>query len=184
MTDETAIEVVIVASIAIWVGWYAMRALAIWRHLRGERIVTCPETGKPAAVRIDVGHALATLVDDLSGIRLQACSRWAERGPCDQVCAADAERYDSAASRIVYAWAQDKACVYCGKPVVEEETLGHHAALLGDDGVTREWLDIPGSQLPDALAHDHPVCWDCHVAESFRRAYPELVTDRQPFRRD
>ena len=23
-----------------------------------------------------------------------------------------------------------------------------------------------------------PVCWDCHIAESFRREHPELVTDR------
>ena len=23
-----------------------------------------------------------------------------------------------------------------------------------------------------------PVCWNCHIAESFRREHPELVVDR------
>ena len=29
-----------------------------------------------------------------------------------------------------------------------------------------------------ALATSLPMCWNCHVAESFRRLHPELVTDR------
>jgi hypothetical protein len=31
----------------------------------------------------------------------------------------------------------------------------------------------------DVLATHRPVCWNCAVAEGFRRAHPELVTDRQ-----
>jgi hypothetical protein len=178
MSDETLIEVVLLSGIAVWAAWYGMRAYRVWRHLRGQRIVTCPETGRPASVRIDVGHAIATLVDDPSAVRLQTCSRWPERGPCDELCAGEAQQYESAASRIVYAWAQDKACVFCGSPLVESDAVGHHVALLGANGVTREWLDIAAERLRQALATELPVCWNCHIAETFRRSHAELVTDR------
>ena len=35
-----------------------------------------------------------------------------------------------------------------------------------------------GEQLPEIFATHQPVCWNCHIAESFRRLHPELVTDR------
>lgn len=178
MGDAAVIELIVLASIVIWAGWYALRAVMVWRRLRGERIVTCPETGRTAAVRIDMRRAMTTLADSPSAIRLRSCSRWAERGCCDQICVTEAQRYDSAASRIVYAWAQGKACVYCRKPVVEADSLAHHVALLGADGITHVWVDIPGNRLREDLMEARPVCWDCHVVESFRRDYAALVTDR------
>jgi hypothetical protein len=33
-------------------------------------------------------------------------------------------------------------------------------------------------QIPDVLSDHKPVCWDCDVAERFRRRHPELVTER------
>jgi len=56
--------------------------------------------------------------------------------------------------------------------------LGHRAALRGPQGVTREWSDVPPARLLDSLRTDSPVCWNCHVAATFRRTHPELVTDR------
>jgi hypothetical protein len=173
-------KVVLLGAIAVWVGMYTARALAVWRHYRGNRIVTCPETGRPAAVRIDLGHAVATLSGASDEVRLESCSRWSERGRCDEPCLVEAVRYDSAATRIVYAWAQNQVCTYCGKPLEEAEAFGRHVALRGADGITREWLDIATERLRDALESEAPVCWNCHVAESFRRTRPELVTDRVP----
>jgi hypothetical protein len=183
MVDEQVIRIILVAAIAAWGAWYASRAFATWWRLRGNRVVTCPETGRPAAVRIDVGHAMGSLATGDPDLHLQSCSRWAERGRCEEPCLPEAERLESAASRIVYAWAQDKACVFCGKPILEAEALGHHAALLGSDGRTREWLDIATEHLREALDTERPVCWDCHIAETFRATHPDLVTDRDPLRR-
>jgi hypothetical protein len=177
MSDAAVIQLVVLLSIAGWVGLYARRAWVVWRDLRGDRIVTCPETGKPAAVRIDIGHAIGTL-NGSDMLRLQSCSRWPERGPCDEPCLADAQQYESAASRIVYAWAQNKACTFCRRPLVESEITGRHVALLDADGITREWLDISAERLRDALVGQRPVCWDCHIAESFRRGHADLVVDR------
>jgi hypothetical protein len=88
-------------------------------------------------------------------------------------------RYESAATRIVYSWAQGKSCSSCGKPLEESEGLGHHIALRGADGVSREWVDIATERLRDALNLEPPVCWTCHAAEVFRLTYPELVADRR-----
>ena len=49
---------------------------------------------------------------------------------------------------------------------------------LRADGVTTEWTAMDPAALPDAMRARHPVCWNCHVAETFRRTHPELVTDR------
>ena len=37
-------------------------------------------------------------------------------------------------------------------------------------------------KLPAIPAVYRPVCWTCHVGETFRREHPELVVDRN-FRR-
>jgi hypothetical protein len=182
MDSVTVMKVVLLGSIVVWAGMYAVRAFRVWRDYRGHRLVTCPETGRPAAVQIDLGHAIASLTLDGGEVRLESCSRWAARGPCDQPCLPEAMHYESAAARIVYAWAQHKTCTSCGSPLEESEVLGHHVALRGADGVTREWVDIATERLRDALHFELPVCWNCHVAEQFRRTHPELVTDREPRR--
>jgi hypothetical protein len=108
---------------------------------------------------------------------LRDCSRWAERGRCDEACAADACAPESGVRRIAEWWYASKRCVYCSKPIVAQ-FLDHYAALLTKEGVTVRWKEIPPERLREAFQTRHPVCWDCHIAETFRREYPELVTDR------
>ena len=36
----------------------------------------------------------------------------------------------------------------------------------------------PLEKLQEVLATHWPVCWNCHVAETFRREHPELVAHR------
>jgi hypothetical protein len=43
---------------------------------------------------------------------------------------------------------------------------------------TYEWPEIPPEQIPGVLATHLPVCWNCHIAETFRRMFPERVVDR------
>jgi hypothetical protein len=73
--------------------------------------------------------------------------------------------------------------VYCGRLIGTAQAFGHRAALVTPEGVTREWSDLPADSVLDALKTDQPVCWDCHLAETFRRLHPELVTDR-PWQKD
>ena len=49
---------------------------------------------------------------------------------------------------------------------------------MTNEGVTVEWSDFRPEALPEVLATHWPVCWDCHIAETFRRKYPKLVVDR------
>jgi hypothetical protein len=49
-------------------------------------------------------------------------------------------------------------------------------------GVKVEWGQVLPEHLPAVLAAGRPVCWTCHVTETFRREHPELVVDRN-FRR-
>lgn len=179
MTYLAAIAIAAGVSIGLFAIWYLTRAGRAWNRFRGERVVTCPETGYPAAVRIDAAHAAMTTRTKAGGeVRLSACSRWETRGRCDEACLAEASDAGSTVSAITSAWYAGKSCVYCGEPVREEPFVDHHAALLGPDGTTREWSDVPADRLPDALSAGWPVCWNCHVAETFRRQYPFLVTDR------
>ncbi len=177
MDSATVAAVVIVGLLGAWGVWFAVRAFAIRRRLLGDRVVTCPETGQPVMVHIDV--ALAITSDDGSApAPLDACSRWAARGKCDQPCVCAAHLPASLASALVKAWAKDRTCTTCGGEVVEHSFVGHHIALLEPGGLTREWADVAGEQLPLALATCLPICWNCHQAATFRRLHPELVIDR------
>ncbi len=177
MESGTVAAVVIVGLLGAWGVWFAARAFAIRRRLQGDRVVTCPETGQPAIVHIDL--ALAVTSDAGSApAPLDSCSRWAERGQCDQPCVHAAHLPASSASTLVQAWAKDRTCASCGGEVVEHAFVGHHISLLDPDGTTREWVDVAGEHLPLALATSLPLCWNCHQAASFRRLHPELVVDR------
>lgn len=179
MTFVTAAWFAVGVSIAICLLGYVVRSMRIWRQFRGERVVTCPETGHPAAVRIDVAHAALTEIGTCEpDMRLAACSRWPTPGPCDEACLFEAQDPETRVAAIVAHWYAGKTCVYCRQPLGEDHIAGHHAAFLGPDGTTREWSDVAPERLPDALRTAWPVCWNCHVTETFRQRYPQLVTDR------
>jgi hypothetical protein len=179
MAFMTAFVAAICVLIGVVVLWYVARALRVWRYLRSERVVTCPETGRPAAVRIDARHAAMTELSRTDReLRLAACSRWPERGPCDEACLYEAQDPESRVIAIAAHWYAGKTCMYCRQPLREDPVAGHHVAFLRPDGSTREWSDVSAEALDEALRTGRPVCWNCHVAETFRRTYPELVTDR------
>jgi hypothetical protein len=177
MDARVVAAAVVTGAFAVWGGWYAVRAFLTWSRLRGERIVICPETGEPATVHIDV--ALAVTGDAGSEpAALEACSRWPQRAECDQRCAASAQLANASPAALVKAWAKGQPCASCGGELTESRFTGHHVALLEPNGTTREWVDVAADRLALALATSLPVCWNCHVAATFRRTYPELVTDR------
>ena len=179
MRDAAFTFVAFVCVAGAWALWGLAAARRARRNLAGVRLVTCPETGRAAAVRFDLARAARTaFARDEPEARLADCSRWAVRGPCDQACVKQAQSPDHAVVAIIERWSADQRCALCGQALIEAPLTGRHIALLSPDGMTSDWPDVPPEELPDALRTRRPVCWNCHIAETFRRQHPDLVTNR------
>jgi hypothetical protein len=179
MTATTYVIAALAILIGVWGLAYVVRLIRVVRDLRGPRVVSCPETGLAAGVTVDLRHALQTSLRRYGpGVRLSACSRWAERGRCEELCATQAADPASPPRAIVSRLVTGQPCAFCGRPIAQVTFLDHYAAFMLPDGRTMEWPQIPADRLRDTIAACPPVCWDCHIAETFRRTHPELVTDR------
>src|SRR6188472_3964789 len=66
-------------------------ALREFLRYRGTRVVTCPETRQPVAVRVDKEHAAVTSALGEEHLRLESCTRWPEKRHCGQECLAQIE---------------------------------------------------------------------------------------------
>jgi hypothetical protein len=168
----------IVAAVIVLVG--VRRALQVYLKFRGKRIVSCPETHRPAAVRVAAGKVALQAAVHKEQLKLSECSRWPERNDCPQECLAQIHEAPKACLvwTVINQWYQGQQCVYCHKPFGEIHWHDHPAALLDSERKTVEWDAIPAEKLQEALATHWPVCWSCHMAETFRREHPELVVDR------
>jgi hypothetical protein len=171
------ISTLAVITVAI-AGFYAAR---IYMRYRGKATVYCPETGKPVAVEIDARHAALTFAHGVPELRLTSCTRWPEREGCGQECVAQIEMSpeECMVREVLGNWYAGKACVYCRKPFGEINWIEHRPALSDPERKRIYlWQEIPPETLPDVLKTYLPVCWNCQVAETFRREYPELVVER------
>jgi hypothetical protein len=152
---------------------------------RRKSLVTCPETRKPAAVQVDAGKAALDVLEGRHArIHLDQCSRWPEREQCGQECLSQIENDPEGCSvwSIVQQWYRGRSCAYCQKPIEAIHWHDHRPALLGPDKKTAQWTEIPAERLPEVFETHLPVCWSCHIAETFRRDHPERVVDR-PWKR-
>jgi hypothetical protein len=158
----------------------AVRALRTYLKFRGKRIVSCPETHQAAAVRVAAGQAALETTVGAPHLRLSECSRWPEREACGQECLAQIEEAPKAClvSTIVNQWYAGRACALCHKPFGQIHWHDHPPALIDAEKKTVQWNEIPAENLQQVMATHWPVCWNCHVAETFRRVHPELVVDR------
>jgi len=158
---------------------FQVAAREYWK-LSGKLLVTCPENKHTEAVEIAGGRAAAAALIGGKQVELKACSRWPERRGCGQDCLSQLEQ-DPASHwiwNVATAWYAGKNCAYCRKPIVDLNHFDHRPALLNLEGRTIEWDEIPPQDLPETLASCLPVCWNCHIAETFRREHPELVVQR------
>jgi hypothetical protein len=158
------------------------RALRAYLKFRGQRIVSCPETHEAAAVRVAARDAALQAVVRRDELMLKECSRWPEKEMCGQECLAQIEEAPKAClvSTIVNRWYQGKECAYCHKPFGELHWDDHRPALVDAERKTVQWSEIPVEKLQEVMRTHLPVCWNCHIAETFRREHPELVVDRAP----
>ena len=170
------LAIIFAASLAIlWV----VQAAGFYRRFRGKRLITCPETKKPEAVEIATGQGAVRAILGRE-LRLKDCTRWPERADCGQECLSQiVEAPDGClVTSMVARWYEGQSCAVCGKPFTHLEWHQHRPALLDAEGRTVQWHDLPAQTLPEVMLTHKPVCWNCHVHESFRHKHPELVTDR------
>lgn len=169
------------AAIALSLLYLVFRiAAAVYTRYSGTRLIICPETRRPAAVELGAGYlAFSTLMLDPT-MRLKSCTRWPERRNCGQECLEQIEAApeDCLVRHILAHWYQGKSCVYCHKTFGPLRWTEHKPALLSPEGATVEWRDIRPELVPEVLLTHEPVCWNCHIAETFRREHAELVVDR------
>lgn len=181
MTGTILVAIVV---ITLAVGLFIFRAIPALRayfDYRGKRLITCPETHKAAAVNVAAREAAVGAFLSEPRLRLTECSRWPERKDCGQECLKQIEvsPENCLVWNIVSHWYDGKQCVFCHKSFGELHHLDHAPALLGPDHKTAEWKELRPEQLPEIFSTHRPVCWNCHVAETFRRLHPELVVDRE-----
>ena len=156
------------------------RIVSAWLAYRGTRIVVCPETRQTVAVEVDARHAALGASRRRPQLRLESCTRWPERETCGQECLAQVEEAPEACLllHILGDWYRGKTCAFCGRTFEAWHQSDHEPALLAPGGALVDWSDFPPAEIHHVLASHRPVCWNCRVAEGFRRQHPELVTDR------
>lgn len=171
---------ILAAGLAVAVIFELLRALRTYFKYRGRRIVTCPETRQPAGVNVAAGKAAVEALAGMPHLELSECTRWPERKGCGQECLAQIQNSPESClvSHIVNQWYAGKPCAYCQKPLGEIHWHDHPPALVNEQGKTIQWNEVPVEKLQQTFETHLPVCWDCHVAETFRREHPELVTNR------
>jgi len=165
---------VVVAGILI-----ARLAMGWWRH-RGDRLITCPENLRPAAVRVDARHAAASSLLHAPDLRLSTCSRWPEKGACGQECLSQiaGAPEECLVRNILNQWYAGKVCSSCGRPFGNIEWNTVKPAFRSADKLTVEWKQVPVADLPEVLKTALPVCFACHMASTLVREHPELAIDR------
>jgi hypothetical protein len=169
-----------VATIAILAAVYLVaRAIVRVRRLREPMLVECPETGETAAVKLDPGPAAKMATLGSAELHLDQCSRWPERQSCGQACLRQIEiQPEDCMLRVaVTKWYEGKTCVACGRPLGTIQWHERRPATVGPDNRTVEWFDVALEQLPRVFSTHRPICWDCHIAETFRQRRPDLVID-------
>jgi hypothetical protein len=171
----------LVLAIAVVLGAIAgWRVADAWWKYRGRRVITCPENQQPAGVVVDARHAAATALGKAPELRLSSCSRWPERAGCGQECLRQVEASPEGClvRNILTKWYEGKVCAWCGQPFGEIDWAGRKPALLGADGVSIEWSEVPAEKVHETLAAASPVCFACHMANTLVREHPELAVDR------
>jgi len=178
MNIEAYIIVLIIALAILY--FIVPQMVGAYVKYRGKRVITCPETRKPAGVEVDVAHASLTAGYGDLDLRLKSCSRWPERQDCGQECLLQVQiaPQDCLLRNILLNWYSDKHCVSCGREFGEIHLLDHKPALLSPKGETITWSEVAAESVPELLATHSPICWDCHILQTFWREHADMIVDR------
>ena len=153
----------------------------VWFSYRGDRVVRCPETGRPAGVRVNAVKAARMSLGGAPQLRLEHCTRWPGKAGCGQECLRDiqAAPAECLVRSIVARWYEGKSCSACGRLIGHIEWGPSQPALFCAGKESMEWNQVSPDLLLETLAEAKPVCFACHLASRLRREHPELVTVRR-----
>jgi hypothetical protein len=148
---------------------------------RGARFVKCPDNRKIEAVTLDAGKAAFCAAIGNPQLELRECTRWPEMKDCGQECLRQIEYGPDAClvRNVVAHWYKGRRCAICGDAFGEIHWHDHAPALLDRNGQTVPWRDVPLEHLTAYMESHDPVCWNCHIVQSFRLEHPELITYRK-----
>jgi len=167
---------ILVTALAVWL----TGAVRVFLRYQGKMLFTCPETGTSASVKVAAGDAARSSLTGHPKIHVDECSLWPKRRNCGQECLSQlgADPQNCLVWTRVSDWYRSRTCAYCHKPFLELNWHEHRPALLSPGGKTVQWSEVAPEKLPELFETCLPVCWSCHIAETFRREYPEKVLDR------
>jgi hypothetical protein len=180
MTTTGLFGIALLAALAGVVLFRFIPVVRTYLLYRGKRIVTCPEALRPVAVDVGAGKAAISAFCGEPEPRVERCSRWPERRECGQECLKqiEADPDNCLVWNIVSSWYEGQSCILCHKRFGQLHYMDP-PALMGPDQKTIGWDDFPPQQLPEVFSSYKPVCWNCHVTETFRQLHPEVVPERQ-----
>lgn len=185
MLTEEYLIIALVVIVAAFVIRRLVASAETWKF-HGTMLVTCPENHKSAAVKPSLARAVAGGFLNRPGLELKACSRWPDLIDCDQTCLFQIEQGpdEHRVWNIATKWFEGKKCAICRKRIAPVSHVDHAPGLMTiDDRKTVEWRELPPEQLADAFAKCVPVCWSCHMTETFLRKFPDRALIR-PYHRE
>ncbi len=167
----------VVAAVALFL---TVRLTRTYLAAHGTRVVPCPENHRKAEVALDARAAALSGVLHAPVLRLRSCTRWPEKQNCGQDCLAQiSEAGESCLLRnIVAGWYAGKSCVLCQRPIGEIDWATHKLGLMTPEGNLIGWAQVDAEQIDRILATHSPVCFPCHVTNTFVREHPEMIVDR------
>ena len=89
-----AAVVVLGLEVPYW-GYRAIHGFRVYLKFRGTRLVTCPETHKPAVVEVAARSMGLQAILGEPSLRLSECSRWPMCQNCGQDCLRQIETHPS-----------------------------------------------------------------------------------------
>lgn len=142
---------------------------------RGRRPVICPDNHQVVTVELDNTYAFSTALRGEEHDRLQSCSRWPEKADCGQECLAQVNPSPENLERLLQKWYQGKKCALCDRDLTPADWRRSRLALLNEHEKLFELRHMHLDEIPTALDHMAPLCWNCHQEERVRQAAPPRI---------
>ena len=142
---------------------------------RGIQAVTCPDSGEPAAVKVDNKFAFFSALRGQEHSRLEACSRWPEKGDCGEECLEQLEDSPENIERFLKKWYEGKSCAICQRALTPSDWRRSRLAVLNQQQQLFELRQMFLETLQSALQEMRPLCWNCHQEERERQPVPARI---------
>jgi hypothetical protein len=151
-----------------------------YMELAGERVITCPENGCAAGVKLDAALGATRAVLGEHTVKIAECSRWPEKAGCGQECLAQIEAAPEGCRvrALLTHWYEGKSCARCHKDLSPASWPHNRPALRSPDGHTLAWKDVRAENVPAVLETHQPVCFDCHIVSRLVHEHPDRVVYR------